>query len=72
MDPSYDPQFFAEFISGRATEMRPMVSLLAQVFAILVGGIILWRISTVFGKKNKNRRQSMFEESKFQHWKNKR
>jgi predicted permease len=72
MDPSYDPQFFNEFLSGRATEMKPMVSLLAQVFAILVGGIILWRISAVFGKKNKNRRQSMFESSQYQQWKNKR
>lgn len=72
MEPSYDPAFFNEFLSGQATEMRPMISLMAQVFAILVGGIILWRLSAVFGRKNKNRRSNMFRESNFQSWKNNR
>ncbi|MBD3638116.1 MAG: hypothetical protein HUJ25_12260 [Crocinitomicaceae bacterium] len=72
MEPTYDPQFFAEYLSGQASEIKPMVSLMAQVFAILVAGIILWRLSAIFGKRNKNRRQSIFGESKFQSWKNKR
>lgn len=72
MDPSYDPVFFAQYLGGQASEMKPMVNLMAQVFAILVGGIVLWRISAVFGKKNRNRRQNIFTESKFQIWKNKR
>lgn len=72
METAYDPEFFAHFLSGQASEMRPMVNLIAQVFAILVGGIILWRISAVFGRKNKSRRQNIFSESSFQSWKNKR
>lgn len=72
MDPSYDPQFFNEYLSGEAANMRSMVSLMAQVFAILVGGIVLWRLSGIFGKRNKKRRDSMFDQSKYQSWKTKK
>lgn len=72
MDPSYDPQFFDEYLSGQASSMKSMVSLMAQVFAILIGGIVLWRLSGMFGKRRKKRRQNMFTESKFQSWKNDR
>ena len=69
---TYDPQFVHDFLSGQASEMRPMVNLMAQVFAILIVGIILWRISSVFSKRKKTRRKNMFSESSFQaHWKNK-
>ena len=68
----YDPQFFAEYLSGRASEAQLMVKLMTQVFAILVVGIVLWRISAIFNKKKKNRRQSMFSDSSYQHhWKRK-
>lgn len=72
MEPSYDPQFFSEYLSGEATSMRSMVTLMAQVFAILVGGIVLWRLSGLFGKRNKKRRGSMFDNSNYQSWKTKR
>lgn len=72
MEITYDPQFFAEYIGGRASEMKPMVNLLAQVFAILIGGIILWRISGIFGKRRKSRKRTMFNDSRFDSWKNKR
>ena len=69
MDKAYDQQFFLEHLSGRASEMKPMVNLMAQVFLILVVGIVLWRIATVFGKKGKQRRKSIFSESRFDSWK---
>lgn len=70
---SYDPQFVTDHLSGHASEMKPMVNLMAQVFAILVIGIVLWRISAVFGRKNRTRKQNMFADSRFQkHWQNKR
>ena len=69
--PSYDPQFFNEYLSGeRPQTCDQWFSLMAQVFAILVGGIVLWRLSGLFGKKSKKRRGSMFDESKYQSWKN--
>lgn len=70
---SYDPQFVADHLNGQASEMKPMVNLMAQVFVILVVGIVLWRISAIFGKKTQTRKQSMFRDSRFQkHWQNKR
>jgi hypothetical protein len=69
---TYDSEFVQNFLSGQASEMKPMVNLMAQVFAILVVGIILWRISSVFSKRKKTRRKNMFSESSYQaHWKNK-
>lgn len=66
----YDPQVIGEFLGGRASEAHLMVKLMAQVFGILVIGIVLWRLSSVFSKKKKQGRQSMFADSSFQnHWK---
>jgi hypothetical protein len=70
---SYDPQFVADHLNGQASEMRPMVNLMAQVFVILVVGIALWRISAIFGRKTRTRKQTMFGDSRYQkHWQNKR
>ena len=67
----YDPQFITEYLSGQASETQLMVKLMAQVFVILVIGIVLWRISAMFGKKKtKTRRKNMFTDSNYQtHWK---
>ena len=70
---SYDPQIVTEHLNGHASEMKPMVNLMAQVFVILVIGIVLWRISAIFGRKTQTRKQTMFGDSRFQkHWQNKR
>ena len=69
MEESFDPAFFTTHLSGQASEMKPMVNLMAQVFVILVIGIVLWRISAIFGKKGKSRKRSMFSDSRFDSWK---
>ena len=72
MEPPYDPQFFNEYLSGHATNMGSIVTLMAQVFAVLIGGIVLWRLSDTMRRKNLGRSKTMFEDSKFQRWKNKK
>ena len=68
----FNPEFFGDFLSGRASEAHLMVKLMTQVFGILIVGIVLWRISSVFSKKKKSRRQNMFSDSSYQaHWKRK-
>ncbi len=67
---TYDPNLVAEFLNGSASEAYLMIKLMSQVFAILITGLILWRISVIFSKKKKSRRSSIFMESRFQqHWK---
>lgn len=70
MEPTYHSELITEYLGGQASEMRPMVNLMAQVFLILFVGIVLWRIAGVFGKKNKSRKRNMFSDSRFDSWKN--
>lgn len=67
---TYSPELISEFLNGKASEAYLMIKLMSQVIAILITGLILWRISVIFSKKKKSRRKSVFMESRFQqHWK---
>ena len=66
----YNPELVSQFLNGSASEAYLMIKLMSQVFAILITGLILWRISVLFSKRKINRRKSIFTESRFQqHWK---
>ncbi len=69
---TYNPEIVSQFLNGAASESVPMMKLMMQVIVILIVGIVLWRISAVFGRKKKNRHQNVFSESRFQkHWRRK-
>ena len=69
MPDTYHKEIVNEFLNGVASESVPMMKLMAQVLVILIVGIFLWRISSIFNKKRENRHQNMFTESRFQkHW----
>ncbi len=69
---TYDPEIIHLYLNGVASESVPMMKLMAQVIVILIVGIFLWRISSVFNRKKENRRQSAFSDSRFQkHWRKK-
>lgn len=58
-----------DYLSGSASEAFIMVKLMGQVLAIMITGIVLWRVSTIFSRRKKNRHKSVFSESRFQeHW----
>lgn len=66
---SYDPQFFADNVSGHASEALQMVRLMGQVLAVIIVGLILWRIGASFGGKKKKGRENMFSDSSYSAWK---
>ncbi len=69
---TYNPEIISQYLNGAASEGAPMMKLMMQVIVILIVGIVLWRISAVFGRKKKNRHQNMFSESRYQkHWRRK-
>ena len=69
---SYDPELIKQYLGGLASEGMPMVKLMAQVLVILIVGIMLWRISSVFNHKRQNRHQNVFSNLRFQkQWRNK-
>lgn len=66
---TYDPTIVQTYLNGTASEAMPMMKLMMQVVAILFVGIFLWRISAVFSRKQKNRKQDIFRNTRFQkHW----
>lgn len=65
-------QMIAEYLNGSVNDSFVMIKLMVQVIAILITGLVLWRISSIFSKKKVNRRKSVFMDSRFQkQWKNK-
>ena len=69
---TYNPEIISQHLNGAASEGVPMMKLMMQVIVILIVGIVLWRISAIFGRKKKNRHQNMFSESRYQkHWRRK-
>lgn len=69
---SYNSEIVHQYLNGVASESVPMMKLMAQVLAILIIGMILWRISSVFNRKRQKRHQNVFSESRFQkHWRQK-
>lgn len=67
---TYDPEIVHTYLNGAATEALPMMKLMMQVIVILVVGIVLWRISSVFNRKRKERHEAIFKKTRFQkHWK---
>ena len=69
---TYNSEIVQNYLNGYASESMPMMQLMAQVIVILIIGIALWRISTIFNKRKVNRRENVFSQSRFQkHWRNK-
>jgi hypothetical protein len=65
-------QLVADYLNGSVSDELVMVKLGIQVIAILVVGLVLWRISSVFSKKKQSTRKTVFMGSRFQDkWKNK-
>jgi len=67
-------ELIAGYLNGSVNDSIVMIKLMVQVIAVLVAGLLLWRISTIFSKKkNQQRRRSVFMESRYQdQWKNKK
>lgn len=67
---TYDPIIVQQYLNGAASEAGIMIKLIVQVFVVLVAGIVLWRISTIFQRKRERKRRQVFSDSRFQrHWK---
>jgi hypothetical protein len=69
MEPTYRTELVSQFLNGVATEEMLMVKLMGQMVVILFAGFIVWRAMTAFSRKSKQRKKSMFEDSRFQAWK---
>jgi len=60
----------ADYLNGAVGDEFVMVKLGVQVIAILIIGIVLWRISAIFNKKKERGRKTVFMNSKYQEkWK---
>lgn len=58
--------------SGELNNEAEYIELLVQVFAVLVLGLVLWRMMVVFQKKKtaKRKRSTYFENGFSRNWKN--
>ena len=56
--------------SGELSDMMDNVNVMVQVFAILIAGIIVWRIFAAYQSKKQNERfkSDYFESSYSKHW----
>lgn len=59
-------QLVADYLNGTVGDELVMVKLGIQVIAILVVGLVLWRISAIFNKKKQRTRKTVFMGSKYQ------
>jgi hypothetical protein len=69
MEETYNSAFFIEHLSGHAVKGFFIIKLMMQVIAVLVVGMILWRIGSAFSGRKKKERNNMFNESSFNSWK---
>ena len=56
--------------SGELSSMMDYVNIMAQVFGILIAGIIMWRVFARYQNKKQNERfkSDYFESSYSKHW----
>ena len=56
--------------SGELSSIMDNVNIMVQVFGILIAGIIVWRIFSVYQNKKQNERfkSDYFESSYSKHW----
>ena len=67
---TYSPELISEFLNGQASDLPSMTRLMAQSFFVLLAGLVIWRISSAYGKPKQIRNRRRFMESKYQdHWK---
>ena len=64
----------SNYLNGAVNDNFVMIKLMVQVIAVLVTGLVLWRVSAVFTKKkSEQRRRNVFMGSRYQdQWKNKK
>lgn len=57
--------------TGQLNNEAEYIELLVQVFAVLILGLVLWRLMVVFHKKKKAKRKpsAYFENTYSKHWK---
>jgi len=66
---TYSPELIAAFLNGQASELPSMTRLMSLAFFVLFAGIIIWRISSAYGKPKQIRNRKRFMDSKYQdHW----
>lgn len=66
---TYSPELIQEFLNGKASDLPSMTRLMAQTFFVLLAGLVIWRISAVYGKPKEIRKRKRFMDSKYQdHW----
>ena len=56
--------------SGELSSMMDYVNIMAQVFGILIAGIVIWRVFARYQNKKQNERfkSDYFESSYSKHW----
>ncbi|HIP36116.1 MAG TPA: hypothetical protein EYG85_04620 [Crocinitomix sp.] len=68
---TYSSELISEYLNGQASELPSMIRLMSQAFFVLFAGIIIWRISTAFGKPKQVNQRKKFVRSKYKdHWYN--
>jgi hypothetical protein len=66
---TYSPELIQEFLNGKASDLPSMTRLMAQAFFVLLSGLVIWRISSTYGKPKEIRKRKRFMDSKYQdHW----
>jgi hypothetical protein len=68
---TYSPELISEYLSGKASDLPAMVRLMSQAFFVLIAGIVIWRVSIMFGKLKQVNQRKKFIRSKYKdHWYN--
>jgi hypothetical protein len=66
---TYSPEIIEQFLNGQASDLPSMTRLMTQSFFVLFAGLIIWRISSAYGKPKHLRDRKRFMESKYKdHW----
>jgi hypothetical protein len=68
---TYSPELISEYLNGKASDLPAMVRLMSQAFFVLIAGIVIWRVSIMFGKpKQVNQRKKFIRSNYKDHWYN--
>ena len=68
---TYSPELISEYLNGQASDLPAMVRLMSQAFFVLIAGIVIWRVSIMFGKPKQINQRKKFIRSKYKdHWYN--
>lgn len=72
MDSTFSSEVILEVFSGKAGDLLTISHLMLRSFFVLVAGLVIWRISSAYGKPKPIRERRKFMDSKYQdHWRKK-